>query len=320
MRHKQLDTIKRHLIAHYRQSGYSIAQIAEAVAVHRSIIYRELQRNSCNDGAYRPSKAQRRTNGRRSRSRRNTQFTDKDWRLIKRFIRRKYSPDQIAMRLRLLCLISVSHETIYRYIKCDKAKGGNLFTHLRHQWRKRRKRYGTVERRGKLANKRSIDARPDYINNRKTIGHWEIDTVMGSTKACLVTMVERKTGYCLIGKLKDRTAAPLGRRVLELIRTCPQSVKSITADNGTEYCCSKVEEQANLKFYFAHPYHSWERGTNENTNGLIRQYLPKGTNLADVTQGTCNYIAKELTDRPRKRLRYRTPNKARTRLNVAIQM
>ena len=157
--------------------------------------------------------------------------------------------------------------------------------------------------------KRHISERPNSAESRKIKGHWEVDTVMGKgSKDCIVTLVERKTGYTLIGKLKDRTTAELNRRCIQLINREPCRFVSITADNGTEFHqYKKIEKATNTRFYFATPHHSWERGTNENTNGLIRQYLPKGTSMENLTQQKCNAIADKLNNRPRKRLGYKTP-------------
>ena len=176
--------------------------------------------------------------------------------------------------------------------------------------KKRRKRYGRYDSRGMLAGKRHISERPAFIERRKSVGHWEIDTMMGSTwnKHCIVTLVERATGYLLVGKLDARKMDQATRRTIQLVRKHANKFRTITADNGTEFHDYKnIEEATGVKFYFATPYHSWERGTNENTNGLIRQYLPKGTSMAKVTQRDCNAIANKLNTRPRKRYGYQTP-------------
>jgi len=180
---------------------------------------------------------------------------------------------------------------------------------LRQSLKQRRKRYKAYDSRGKLANKRHISERPISVETRKYKGHWEIDTVMGKGSSdCIVTLVERKSGFVLIGKLQDRTTASLNAKTISLINKSPTTFKTITADNGTEFHqYSKIEESTGATFYFANPYHSWERGSNENCNGLIRQYLPKGTSMALVTQQQCNRIANKLNSRPRKRHNFKTP-------------
>lgn len=205
--------------------------------------------------------------------------------------------------------LSISHETIYRHIWDDKAVGGTLHRYLRCASKKRRKRHNSYDSRGRLAGKRHISERPRSVEQRRSIGHWEVDTVVGTgSKDCVATLVERKTGLAMLGKLPDRCKLSMSKRIRKLIQRRPDRFKTITADNGTEFHDYEVvEETTPAKFYFATPYHSWERGTNENFNGLLRQYLPKGTNLDTLTQRRCNAIAKQLNTRPRKRLGYRTP-------------
>ena len=155
-----------------------------------------------------------------------------------------------------------------------------------------------------------IDERPAEVETREVVGHWEIDTMMGASweKACVVTLTERATGYLRIGKLPNRTTKALNRRVIELIQNTGAPFRTITADNGTEFHgYPKIEEATHTTVYFARPHHPWERGTNENTNGLIRQYLPKGQSMANLTQRQCDAIAHKLNTRPRKRLGYDNP-------------
>lgn len=313
MTYQQLTSYDRYILAALKRQGLTVQQIAIHMGRHRSTIYRELSRNSCHhiDGAYRPSKAESRTRTRRSHSRRNSHFSDSDFTLVRTFLRKKWSPEQIVGHIQKYRLLTrcMSHETIYQYIWNDKAEGGGLWTHLRQSPKQRRKRYKAYDSRGQLANKRHITERPQSVESRRYRGHWEIDTVMGrGSTHCIVTLVERKTGFVQIGKLKDRTTASLNKRTLSLINRDPDSFKTITADNGTEFHqYIKIEKQSNVKFYFATPYHSWERGSNENTNGLIRQYIPKGTSMTDLTQQQCDVIAQKLNSRPRKRLNFRTP-------------
>jgi len=313
MTYQQLTSHDRYIMDALRKQGLSIQMIADHMGRHRSTIYREFARNSCHhiDGAYRPSKAQRRTRARRSRSRRNRHYSESDFILIRRFLCKKWSPEQIVGVIRRFKLMKrrISHETIYQYIWRDKAQGGSLWSHLRQSLKQRRKRYKAYDSRGRLAGKRHISERPASVETRKVKGHWEIDTVMGKGSTdCIVTLVERKTGFVQIGKLPDRTTASLNQKTLMLIRRHSTAVKTITADNGTEFHqYKKIEEKSGTQFYFANPYHSWERGSNENCNGLIRQYLPKGTSMASLTQQQCDAIANNLNERPRKRHNYKTP-------------
>jgi len=194
--------------------------------------------------------------------------------------------------------------------RADKRGGGTLHRHLRGACKQRRKRYGRYDSRGRLAGKRPIASRPLAAETRAEIGHWEADTVLGAGQAgaCVLSMVERKTGYLLLGQLRQRTSAAVNHRTQQLIAGQPYPVQTITVDNGTEFHdYARLERATATRFYFATPHHAWERGTNENTNGLIRQYLPKRQSMAHLTQHDCNRIATKLNRRPRKRLGYRTP-------------
>lgn len=250
-----------------------------------------------------------RTSARRSKSRRGHQFSDEELALVESKLKQDWSPEQISGRLRKDNALSISHETIYLHIWRDKADGGVLYQHLRGSRKVRRKRYNAYDSRGRLAGKRHISERPAYVDKRRSIGHWEVDTVVGGgAKDCVATLVERKSGYCLIGKLRDRSQHGMSKRLKMLIRRKPKLFKTITSDNGTEFHnYQAVEAATGVRFYFATPYHSWERGTNENFNGLLRQYIPKRTSQANITQRHCDALARKLNNRPRKRLGFRTP-------------
>ena len=310
MSYHQLTSDERYLISKLRQQGCTQTVIARCLGRHRSSVSREIQRNAtAADGCYRPSTASERTRGRRSRSRRNTRFTSQQWRHVHRALQRQWSPEQIAGRLRREGAWTISHETIYAHIWYDKARGGQLFQDLRCATKQRRKRHGTYDSRGRLAGKRMIGDRPAAVETRRELGHWEVDTVVGvGAPDCVATLVERKTGFTMLGKLRNRTSQGMTRRLRRLIRRAPRAFKTLTADNGTEFHdYPALEATTDVRMYFATPYHAWERGSNENLNGLLRQYLPKRTSLASVTQGQCDVIAHLLNTRPRKRLGYRTP-------------
>ena len=310
MTYHQITYAERYTLGALRRQGLSTAAIAKALGRHRSTILRELRRNQSNsDGSYRPQLADWYARGRRSRSRRNRRFSETDFKRVRGLIAQKWSPEQVAGYLRRERTLQISHETIYRYIWDDKRRGGKIYVHLRGARKQRRKRYRSYDSRGRLAGKRSITERPAAVETRKHIGHWEVDTVLGAgTRDCVISLVERKTGYLLLGKLKARTTAEVNRRAIQLIRRQQRRVRTITADNGTEFHgFADIEKQTHARFYFANPHHAWERGTNENTNGLIRQYLPKRKSMARLNQWDCNRIAALLNTRPRKRLEYRTP-------------
>ena len=311
MTYHQITFEERYTLGLLRQGGHSPAAIARILGRHRSTIGREVRRNGTpRDTCYRPRLADWYARGRRSRSRRNRHFSASDWTQIQELLREDWSPEQVAGWLRRFHLLAISHETIYRYIWTDKAAGGTLHQHLRGACKQRRKRYGRYDSRGRLAGKRMITERPPSVATRQELGHWEADTMLGAGQAgpCVFSMVERKSGYLLLGQLAQRTSAFVNARARQLIRTQPHPVRTITVDNGTEFHeYAKLERATGTRFYFATPHHAWERGTNENTNGLIRQYLPKRQSMAHLTQHDCNRIATQLNRRPRKRLDFRTP-------------
>lgn len=313
MKYQQITREERYTIAAHRAQGLSVIRIAELTGRNRSTIYREFQRNSCHrvDGAYRPSKADDRTRSRRSRSRRNRHYSERHFKLVRALLRKDYSPEQVVGYIRRFKLMKrrLSHETIYQYIWRDKANGGLLWKHLRQSPKQRRKRYKAYDSRGRLANKRHISERPESVETRQYKGHWEIDTVHGrGSNHCIVTLLERKTGFVMIGKLRNKSTHELNKKTVRLINRDPRNVKTITADNGTEFHqYGVIENHCAVKFYFANAYHSWERGSNENVNGLIRQYLAKTESMEHITQKQCDAIAKKINSRPRKRFGYKTP-------------
>ena len=310
MTYHQITSGERYRLSALRRQGYSNPQIARTLGRHRSTIWREVRRNAHpTDGRYKVEKAIERASGRRRRSRSHPRFSAQQLSQVWQLIRQRLSPEQVAGHLRRTGGLCISHETIYRHLWLDKRRGGCLHRHLRCAIKRRRKRYGAYDSRGRLAGKRMIHERPASVEARRQLGHWEIDTVLGKgSRHCIVTMVERKSGYTLIGKLTSRTKEQASAKTIELIHKHRAHFRSITADNGTEFHgYADIEAATDVPFYFANPHHSWERGTNENTNGLIRQYLPKNTSMRSLTQDGCDQIARALNTRPRKRHEYRTP-------------
>lgn len=306
--YRQLTSGERYALEALNRQGHSQAEIARTLGRHRSTISRELRRNCRPGRSYTALEAGQQTRGRRSRSRRNQRFTPADWALVISCLEEFWSPEQIAGRLRETGQLSISHESIYRFVWLDKKRGGILYKCLRQSGKKRRKRYGRYDSRGRLAGKRHISERPPGAHNRSRLGHWEADTMVGPGKHCVLTLVERKIGLVLIAKLRARTVAELNRAAIHLIHNATLPIRTITADNGTEFHgYTNIEAATGVRFFFATPHHSWERGTSENTNGLIRQYLPKRHTMAAISQAHCDWIAQQLNNRPRKRLRYRTP-------------
>jgi transposase, IS30 family len=310
MEYCQLAQGERYAMANMMHRGYSYREIARILGRSVSTISREKRRNlTHHDGRYRAEKAHQYAMARRSRSRKQDQYSQEEWAEVASLVQRKWSPEQIAGRARSKHKTCMSKETIYRYIRRERRAGGQTWRHLRIVSKFGRKRRGSPATRGRLIGKRHISERPRAVELRVRMGHWEGDTVMGSDmRHCVLTLVERVSGYVIIRKLTARSKEQAAAALKQAIREVKKKVRTITLDNGTEFHdYDKVEAECAVKFYFATPYHSWERGTNENTNGLIRQYLPKGMCMRQVTQSDCDAIAAELNDRPRRRLGFRTP-------------
>jgi IS30 family transposase len=309
MSYQQLSQQERYTITALLKTGITLTEVAQAIGRHKSTISRELRRNIRPSGYYAASVAHSYATARRKRARRGTNFTKDQWRIVLNLIRQDFSPEQVSNIIKTYFDFTISHETIYQYILYDKKKGGSIYKHLRIVPKRRRKRYNSHDSRGRLAGKRMIQDRPSEIDSRSTIGHWEGDTVIGSDRHhCIVTLVERKTGFVIIKKVRARTVEEVNKACIAAIREHGMNFISITFDNGTEFHGYKqLEELFPITCYFANPYHSWERGTNENTNGLIRQYIPKKSCMKNINQAKCDSIAYKLNTRPRKRLGYKTP-------------
>lgn len=310
MTYHQLTQEERYTISRNKALGMSGRQLAIITGRAASTISRELRRNATTgDGVYRAEKANSYAVARRRRCRRGTHFSEAVLQEVDAGLRRRLSPEQIVGLFAIQARNGPSRETIYRRIRRDKIKGGSLVRYTRIMSKIGRKRRGSRPARGVLHGKRHISERPDYVNQRLRFGDWEGDTVMGKdSKHCLLTLVERKSGFVIIRKLQDRTARAVTDAALEVFARAEHAFHTITFDNGTEFHNYKaLEANRELTCYFATPYHSWERGTNENTNGLIRQYLPKGRCLANTSQAECDWIGDELNQRPRKRHHFQTP-------------
>lgn len=305
----QLSREERYTIARCTAHAMSARAIAYVLGRAPSTISREVRRNAkAYDGAYRAEPAHSYAVARRRRCRRGTQFSTEQLQMVDDLVCEQWSPEQITGRLKEQGILSISHETIYRRIRRDRRAGGVLWKHLRVYPKFGRKRYGRQDSRGVLPGKRHISQRPAEVEQRQVLGHWEADTVMGSDmRHCVLTMTERATGFVVIKKLQARNKEQATRALSQVLHV-HRGVKTITFDNGTEFHdYARLEQRFPARCYFATPYHSWERGSNENMNGLIRQYLPKGSCMRHVTQDQCNYIAFKLNSRPRRRYGFRTP-------------
>jgi transposase, IS30 family len=310
MAHEHLSRDERYSIAGMLARGHSQAEIARCIGRSPSSISKEIRRNSCAyDGAYRAEKADDRAMARRWRSRKKSQYSQQEWAEVEALLQVKWSPKQIVGIRHLLGQRPMSYETIYRRVRADRKRGGSLWRQMRCMRKAWRKRKGSPATRGRVLGKRHISERPAEVEQRLVVGHCEADTVIGADKRhCILTLVERAMGWVEIKKLTARSAQQASAALGQLAIKLDGLIKTITLDNGTEFHdYESVERQFGVPFYFATPYHSWERGINEHANGLIRQYLPKGMCFRNLTQAQCDWIANELNNRPRERLGFRTP-------------
>ena len=307
MGYAQLGLEERYQIYDRLRDGWKQSTIARYLGRSASTISREIRRNRGLRG-YRPLQAHSKALARRLDKGR-VRLDEAVWNEVDRLIREDWSPDQISERFCLERNVEISHEWIYQHVYLDKQQGGRLYRHLRQQ-KPRRRRYGKYGRRSYLVGTRSIDERPKSVETRHWFGHWEGDTMIGKGKqGGLLTLVERKARYLLAAHLISRHGDVVRRAVHETLTPVLPRVKTITYDNGREFAGHKgMEKDLDAKVYFAHPFSSWERGTSEQTNGLLRQYFPKKRSLAHVSAKEIAHALGRLNHRPRKCLGYRTPH------------
>ena len=307
MSYTQLTREQRYQIYALKKAAHNRTEIAAIIGVHKSTIGRELARNSGRRG-YRPKQAQGLAEARHLAAYR-PRLSAGTWAVVEKLLRQQWSPEQIAGRLRLERRAVVSHERIYQYIYADKRAGGTLHLHLRSQ-KKRRKRYGQHSRRGQLPNRVSIDARPQIVATRRRLGDWEADTIIGPAhRQAILSLVERKSKLVQLKKVERNTAEMVASASLALLGEVGGRVHTITSDDGREFADhEQIASGLSAKFYFAHPYSSWERGLNENTNGLVRQYFPKKSDFSKITDRQIEEVVERLNNRPRKTLGYKTPS------------
>jgi len=307
MSYKQLTQEQRYQLYRMNQMHLLQKTMAFILGVCASTISRELKRNIGKRGRYtlgaHKLALQRQDNKSRSR------ISASQWEMVEGYIRQDFSPEQIADWLKRWKLLSISHEWIYQYIHNDKQHGGTLHTHLRCK-KKNRKRYGGVRNNQSLCDRISIEERPKVVNSRMRYGDWEVDTVIGRQGGkVLVTLVERKSKLSIIGLSINKTAQAVKDTLVRLLRSLSSCVHTLTYDNGSEFAQHKAVDQAlDSQGYFARPFCSGDRGLSENTNGLIRQYLPKRSSFDHVPVSKINWIMERLNNRPRKTLKGRTPN------------
>ena len=303
----QLTREHRYQIQALMKAGLNQTETAEIIGVHKATISRELRRNRGLRG-YRPEQAHN-FSVERCQNKFQPRITIERWFLVERLLQEEWSPEQISLWLEAEHSIRISHEWIYQYVVQDKAKGGVLYRHLRCQ-KQRRKRYGRYSRRGQLINRVSIDERPAIVDTCCRLGDWELDTIIGKAhKQAIVSLTERKSRLTLIHKVERKTADNVANAIIRLLKPIACRVHTMTSDTGKEFARHETIAKAlKAKFYFAHPYASWGRGLNENTNGLIRQYFPKNCDFTMITEKQIKYVMYKLNNRPRKCLGIKTPN------------
>ena len=301
------------------KAGLNQTEIAKIIGVNKSTVSRELARNTGLKG-YRPKQAHQRALERRHNADKSICLTDGVKAIVTKYLKKYWSPEQISGWLKKHNKPWVSHETIYQFVIIDQKAGGNLYTYLRRGHKKRRKRIKNKDRRGRIPNRVSIDERPAIVDTKERVGDWELDTIIGKNhKGAIVTAVERKLKFSCMRRVPKKEASLVADAVITMLKPYKDIVHTLTSDNGKEFAeHEKIAKALHAKFYFAHPYSSWERGLNENTNGLIRQYFPKITNLLNVSDEQVAFVQNELNERPRKLLDFDTPKNLFLNFSVAL--
>ncbi len=309
MTYTQLTLQQRYHISALQKAGLNQKEIAEELAVHPSTISRELRRHRDEIKGYNPELAQIRSTKKHKQKSKRESLTARVEKYIRVKLKQDWSPEQISGRMKIDIGITVVHETIYRFIYANKANGGRLYKLLRHKNKKYHKRSNDYKARGVIIDRVMIDKRPRIVEKKSRVGDLEIDTVIGKNHVgALVTVVDRKSKFTLIKNVPSKQADVVTKALIEMITPIKAITHTITSDNGKEFAYHKeVSAALDVDFYFANPYHSWERGLNEHTNGLIRQYLPKKSEFIDVSKDEIIMIQNRLNHRPRKVLGYKTP-------------
>ena len=309
MKYQQLTLEKRYQISALRKAGFNQKCVALEIGVHPSTISRELRRNRDTVRGYHPELAQIQSVKTESKKKKRFSFTKPIEKYIRAKLKQDWSPEQISGRMKKDIGITVVHETIYRFIYDNKKNRGKLYTYLRHKNKKYHKRSNDYMARGTIIDRVMIAKRPRIVEKKSRIGDWEIDTVVGKDhKGFLVTVVDRKSKFTMIKGVDSKHAKTVTQALIEMMTPVKNISHTITSDNGKEFAYhKKVSAALDTDFYFANPYHSWERGLNEHTNGLIRQYLPKKSTLLNIPKEQILMIQNRLNHRPRKVLGYKTP-------------
>ncbi len=317
--YNQLTYEQRCQIYALKKRKMSQQDIADVIGCSQPTVSRELKRNIGQCG-YRYKQAQEKSNKRRRTASKAIKMTSELVILIESKLREKWSPEQISGWLMNEKKISISHETIYRHIWANKKEGGSLYQHCRRQGRSYQSRAKSQAGRGHIKDRIGIEHRPAIVDDKTRIGDWEIDLVIGKGHSgALITLVERVTSYTVSIRINNKSAQTVTAGTIALLLPFKAVVHTITADNGKEFAYhKKLAKALDTDVYFADPYSSWQRGLNENTNGLLRQYWPKNTDFKAVSNDDVSATIIQLNNRPRKKLNYRTPAKLMAEHMAAI--
>lgn len=286
------------------------SKIATTIGKDPAVISREIKRNSREDGLYDCDFAQSKYEKGLKCKPRKVVFTDSVQDLVKAGLAKQWSPEQISQTAKSKGVFCVSHEKIYQFVWKDKQNGGELYKNLRTQGKKYRKRGAEKDKRGSIKDRVSIHERPPIVDEKARVGDWEGDTIIGKDhKGAILTTNERKSGFLLMKKLGGKNALDLSVQMVDVLTPYQSVCHTLTVDNGKEFARhTDISSALGVKVYFADPYSSWQRGANENTNGLIRQYIPKKTDFDTISDERVQEIQDLINNRPRKRLNWKTPN------------
>ena len=301
---------QRYTIKVLNERGKSQTYISKVIGKDKSVICRELNRNkNRKTGKYDDELADRKYQERVKSKNKHIRFTKIIKERVNQLIKEDYSPEQISGYCKSEDIECVSHESIYQYIWADKKAGGELYEHLRRKGRRYRKRGNKKDTRGIIANRTDIEKRPKIVEKRKRFGDLEVDTMIGKNhKGALVTINDRTSGMLKAKRVESKESTIVANTIIDMLQDWLPFIKTITSDNGKEFAeHQKISEELNIDFYFAKPYHSWQRGSNENLNGLIRQYIPKKTDLRYISDKQIDVIVKKINNRPRKRYSFKNP-------------
>lgn len=316
-----LTSSQRYTISSMLEAGHSRKAICLAIGKDKSVLSRELKRNSDQrSGKYRADLAERKCTHRHKTKTKCRRFSAEIQAHVETQLSAKLSPEQIVGQADCQQIACVSIERIYQHIWSDKRKGGDLYTHLRSRGKRYRKRGADKDKRGIIKDRVDISERPAVVEEKKRLGDLEIDTIIGAgKKGAILTINDRVSGMVRIKKLNGKDAKELAQTVIEILQSWKEWLHTITADNRKEFAEHKIISNAlNIGFYFAQPYHSWERGANENLNGLIRQFIPKKTNFETLTDEYIQWVEDQLNNRPRKRFNFASPIQVFNQKKVAF--